>query len=47
MWNLVLSRSRGAAALGEGKESGVAEAELSLVLWDIDRTLLYVGEIDQ
>jgi phosphoglycolate phosphatase-like HAD superfamily hydrolase len=31
----------------EGKESGVAEAERSLVLWDIDRTLLYVGEIDR
>lgn len=29
------------------KESGVAEAERSLVLWDIDRTLLYVGEIDR
>ncbi|MFM9572176.1 HAD family hydrolase [Streptomyces turgidiscabies] len=25
----------------------MAEAERSLVLWDIDRTLLYVGEIDR
>jgi hypothetical protein len=47
VWNHVLSRPQGAAALVEGKESGVAEAERSLVMRDIDRTLLYVGEIDR